>query len=50
MGDINQRAFELARYNIQMGSTESKAFTGMPIPGAAAVVATLVIFVMKCGK
>jgi CDP-diacylglycerol--serine O-phosphatidyltransferase len=27
-----------------MGSTESKAFTGMPIPGAAGVVATLIIF------
>jgi CDP-diacylglycerol--serine O-phosphatidyltransferase len=37
-------ALRLARYNIQMGSTESKAFTGTPIPGAAAVVATLVIF------
>ncbi len=37
-------ALRLARYNIQMGSTESKAFTGMPIPGAATVVATLVIF------
>ena len=37
-------ALRLARYNIQMGSTESKAFTGMPIPGAATIVATLVIF------
>lgn len=37
-------ALRLARYNIQMGSAESKAFTGMPIPAAAAVVATLVIF------
>lgn len=37
-------ALRLARYNIQMGSTESKAFTGMPIPGAAVVIATLVIF------
>jgi len=37
-------ALRLARYNIQMGSAESKAFTGMPIPGAAAVVATLIIF------
>ena len=37
-------ALRLARYNIQMGSTELKAFTGMPIPGAAAIVATLVIF------
>ncbi len=37
-------ALRLARYNVQMGSTESKAFTGMPIPGAATVVATLVLF------
>jgi len=37
-------ALRLARYNVQMGSTESKAFTGMPIPGAAMVVATLVLF------
>jgi len=40
-------ALRLARYNIQMGSTESKAFTGMPIPGAAALIATLVIFYHK---
>lgn len=37
-------ALRLARYNVQMGSTESKAFTGMPIPGAATVVASLVLF------
>ena len=37
-------ALRLARYNVQMGSTEYKAFTGMPIPGAATVVATFVIF------
>jgi CDP-diacylglycerol---serine O-phosphatidyltransferase len=37
-------ALRLARYNIQMGSTESKAFTGMPIPGAATVIAALVLF------
>lgn len=37
-------ALRLARYNVQMGSTEKKSFTGMPIPGAAAVVATTVIF------
>jgi CDP-diacylglycerol--serine O-phosphatidyltransferase len=37
-------ALRLARYNVQMGSTEFKSFTGMPIPGAAAIVATLVIF------
>lgn len=37
-------ALRLARYNVQMGSTESKAFTGMPIPGAASVLASLIIF------
>ena len=37
-------ALRLARYNVQMGSTESKAFTGMPIPGAASVLASLVIY------
>jgi CDP-diacylglycerol--serine O-phosphatidyltransferase len=37
-------ALRLARYNIQMGSTESKSFTGMPIPAAATIVATLLIF------
>ncbi|MDI6890329.1 MAG: CDP-diacylglycerol--serine O-phosphatidyltransferase [Thermodesulfovibrionales bacterium] len=37
-------ALRLARYNIQMGSTESRSFTGMPIPGAATIVAASVIF------
>ncbi|MEC4675544.1 MAG: CDP-diacylglycerol--serine O-phosphatidyltransferase [Nitrospirota bacterium] len=37
-------ALRLARYNVQMGSTESKAFTGIPIPGAASLIATLIIF------
>ncbi len=37
-------ALRLARYNVQMGSTESKAFTGMPIPGAASLIDTLIIF------
>jgi CDP-diacylglycerol--serine O-phosphatidyltransferase len=37
-------ALRLARYNVQMGSAESKSFTGMPIPGAATIAATLVIF------
>lgn len=37
-------ALRLARYNVQMGSAESKSFTGMPIPGAATIIATLVIF------
>ncbi len=37
-------ALRLARYNIQMVSTEKLSFTGLPIPGAATVLATLVIF------
>ncbi|MFZ3122882.1 MAG: CDP-diacylglycerol--serine O-phosphatidyltransferase [Thermodesulfovibrionales bacterium] len=37
-------ALRLARYNVQMGSTEKKSFTGMPIPAAASVVAATVIF------
>lgn len=37
-------ALRLARYNVQMGSEERKAFTGLPIPGAATVVASLVLF------
>jgi CDP-diacylglycerol--serine O-phosphatidyltransferase len=37
-------ALRLARYNVQMGNTESKAFTGLPIPGAGIVVASLVLF------
>ena len=37
-------ALRLARYNVQMGSAESKAFTGMPIPAAATIASTLVIF------
>jgi CDP-diacylglycerol--serine O-phosphatidyltransferase len=37
-------ALRLARYNVQMGSAESKSFTGMPIPGAATIAASLVLF------
>ncbi len=37
-------ALRLARYNVQMGSAESKSFTGMPIPGAATILASLVLF------
>ncbi|MEW6571686.1 MAG: CDP-diacylglycerol--serine O-phosphatidyltransferase [Nitrospirota bacterium] len=40
-------ALRLARYNVQMGSAESKSFTGMPIPGAAVIMASLVIFHYK---
>ncbi|KJU86266.1 CDP-diacylglycerol--serine O-phosphatidyltransferase [Candidatus Magnetobacterium bavaricum] len=37
-------ALRLARYNVQMVSTEKKYFTGMPIPAAATILATFVIF------
>lgn len=37
-------ALRLARYNVQMGSTEKKYFTGLPIPAAAGVLAASVIF------
>ena len=37
-------ALRLARYNVQMSSAESKSFTGMPIPGAATIAASLVLF------
>ncbi len=37
-------ALRLARFNIQTGATGSKAFKGMPIPGAATVVASIVIY------
>ena len=37
-------ALRLARYNIQIGLIDSRFFNGLPIPAAAAVVATMVIF------
>lgn len=37
-------ALRLARYNVMSTGSESKYFTGLPIPAAAAVVATLVVF------
>ncbi|MFA5352984.1 MAG: CDP-diacylglycerol--serine O-phosphatidyltransferase, partial [Thermodesulfovibrionales bacterium] len=37
-------ALRLARFNIQTGAPGSKAFKGMPIPGAATVLSSIVIF------
>ena len=37
-------ALRLARFNIQTGTPGSKSFKGMPIPGAATVMASIVIF------
>lgn len=42
-------ALRLARYNIQMGSTEKKHFTGMPIPAAAGIGAAMVLFYTELG-
>jgi CDP-diacylglycerol--serine O-phosphatidyltransferase len=42
-------ALRLARYNVQMGSTERKSFTGMPIPAAAGFVAAMVLFYSEMG-
>ncbi len=37
-------ALRLARYNIQIGLIDSSVFNGLPIPAAACVIATTVIF------
>lgn len=37
-------ALRLARFNVQTGAPGSKAFKGMPIPGAATIIASIVIF------
>jgi len=37
-------ALRLARFNVMTATSESKYFTGLPIPAAASVVATLVLF------
>ncbi|GBE41072.1 CDP-alcohol phosphatidyltransferase [bacterium BMS3Bbin09] len=37
-------ALRLARYNVQKETTESKAFTGLPIPAAGTAIASLVLF------
>ncbi len=37
-------ALRLARYNVMAATSETKYFTGLPIPAAASVIATLVLF------
>lgn len=37
-------ALRLARFNIQINTVESRKFNGLPIPGAALVIASAVIF------
>jgi CDP-diacylglycerol---serine O-phosphatidyltransferase len=36
-------ALRLARFNVQMGSTEKKHFTGLPTPASALLIATTVL-------
>lgn len=40
-------ALRLARFNVQSGSIDPKRFNGLPIPGAAAMMATTVLFFHK---
>lgn len=42
-------ALRLARFNVQIGLIESKYFKGLPIPGAAAVIATAVQLYLYLG-
>jgi CDP-diacylglycerol---serine O-phosphatidyltransferase len=37
-------ALRLARFNVQVGTVNSKYFVGLPIPGAATMLATTVLF------
>lgn len=40
---VSCAALRLARFNVQMGSTEKKHFTGLPTPASALVIATTVL-------
>jgi CDP-diacylglycerol--serine O-phosphatidyltransferase len=42
-------ALRLARFNIQVNTVESKRFVGLPIPAAAAIVATCVLLFYEMG-
>ena len=42
-------ALRLARFNVQVDSVSKKHFVGLPIPGAAAMVATTVLFFYRMG-
>jgi CDP-diacylglycerol--serine O-phosphatidyltransferase len=42
-------ALRLARFNIQKNNLESHHFKGLPIPGAAILIATLVLFINSLG-
>jgi CDP-diacylglycerol--serine O-phosphatidyltransferase len=42
-------ALRLARFNVQTGFVDPKRFNGLPIPAAAAMIATTVLFFHKLG-
>jgi CDP-diacylglycerol--serine O-phosphatidyltransferase len=42
-------ALRLARFNVQVDSVPKKHFVGLPIPGAALMVATTVLFFYRMG-
>jgi len=42
-------ALRLARFNVQIGLIESRVFNGLPIPGAACVIASSVLLYYKLG-
>jgi len=42
-------AIRLARFNVQINTVESKYFQGLPIPAAAGLVATVIIFLTHVG-
>jgi CDP-diacylglycerol--serine O-phosphatidyltransferase len=43
-------ALRLARFNVQVNSVPKKYFVGLPIPGAACMVATTVLFLYDLGE
>jgi CDP-diacylglycerol--serine O-phosphatidyltransferase len=42
-------ALRLARFNVQLGTIDSRFFNGLPIPAGAAMVATSVLLYFQCG-
>ncbi len=42
-------ALRLARFNVQTGTIDSRKFNGLPIPAAASMIATTVLFFKKTG-
>jgi CDP-diacylglycerol--serine O-phosphatidyltransferase len=42
-------ALRLARFNVQAGQISSKYFVGLPIPAAASIIATTILFIYQIG-